>query len=240
MNKIISIASGKGGVGKSTVTAFLARELKENGKKVLCVDCDIALRSLDMLFLSDDKVLYDWSDLITGRCPAEKCIIKADVDFIAAPTKPGEKYDKKAFSNAIKSLLPLYDFILLDCPAGIEQGFELAAGACESGIIVATPDPVSLRSANRCVIELMKAGVNDNHLIINMFNKKSVQASKALNIDSCIDLAGAPLTGLIPFDESVTSFVQTHKLPGEFSPFTRAIMRIAKRLLGEKSELRFE
>lgn len=237
MAKIYIVASGKGGVGKSTLTAGLARMLSELNKKVLAIDCDIGLRSLDILLGYDDKVVFDWGDVITGRCQKEDAVIKGDVDFIAAPRSYDEAYTGEALKEFIDSIKIGYDYIFLDAPAGIGTGFNIAAASAEYGIAVTTPDNVCVRSCGRACEELNKHNIDDIRLVINMFEAKPVVKKKLLNIDECIDETGVQLLGVIPLDRILAFASVTGVAPGEFSASEQAFYRLAKRITGERVPL---
>lgn len=237
MAEIIVVASGKGGSGKSSFTAGLGRALAFAGKKVLAIDFDIGLRSLDLLFGVSDKVVYDWGDLVTERCTSEQAIIGCEVDLLAAPRNFSEDFTAEKVAKMVKSFKKSYDFILLDSPAGIDRGFQLAASGAEKAVIVSTPDSVCVRSCGRAFSELEKNGVTDCRLIINMFEVKPVCKHKLLNIDQCIDETGIQLLGIVPRDANVGFCSVTGVAPGEFSPSTLAFSRIAKRICGKRVPL---
>ena len=233
MAEIILVSSGKGGSGKSSFTAGVSRALAADGKKVLAVDCDIGLRSLDLLFGVSDKVVFDWGDVLLGRCSAEQAVVKGNVDLLAAPSRFNDGLTPAAIKKLIKSLKPEYDYILIDSPAGIDRGFELAAASAERAVVVSTPDSICVRSCSRAFDELHRLGVNDVRLIINMFEVKPVCKHKLLNIDQCIDETGVQLLGIVPRDPNLGYCSVTGMGPGEFSPSTLAFSRIAKRITGK-------
>lgn len=233
MAEIILVSSGKGGSGKSSFTAGVSRALAADGKKVLAVDCDIGLRSLDLLFGVSDKVVFDWGDVLLSRCSAEQAVVKGNVDLLAAPSRFNDGLTPEAIKKLIKSLKPEYDYILIDSPAGIDRGFELAAASAERAVVVSTPDSICVRSCSRAFDELHRLGVNDVRLIINMFEVKPVCKHKLLNIDQCIDETGVQLLGIVPRDPNLGYCSVTGMVPGEFSPSTLAFSRIAKRITGK-------
>ena len=237
MAEIIVVASGKGGSGKSSFTAGISRALANAGKKVLAIDFDIGLRSLDLLFGVSDKVVFDWGDLLQGRCSAEQAVIGCEIDLLAAPRNFSNEFTAEKVSEMIKSFKSRYDYIFLDSPAGIDRGFQLAVSGAKKAVIVSTPDSVCVRSCNRAFTELMKSGISDCRLVINMFEVKPVCKKKLLNIDQCIDETGIQLLGIIPRDANVGFCSVTGTAPGEFSPSTLAFSRIAKRLCGQRVPL---
>lgn len=237
MAEIILVSSGKGGSGKSSFTAGVSRALAACGKKVLAVDFDIGLRSLDLLLGVSDKVVFDWGDLLLERCSAEKATVSGKVDLLAAPLRFNSAFTAEAVAEMMKSLKPHYDYIMIDSPAGIDRGFELAAAGAERAVVVSTPDSVCVRSCGRAFDELDKMGISDIKLIINMFEVKPVCRHKLLNIDQCIDETGVQLLGIVPRDPNLGYCSVTGVTPGEFSPSTLAFSRIAKRITGKRVPL---
>lgn len=237
MADIYLVASGKGGVGKSTFVSGVSRGLAEIGKKVLAIDCDIGLRSLDLLFGYSDKVLFDWGDAILGRCSIEDAVIRDDVDYIAAPRNYDAEFTGEKLCELVKSLTWNYDYIFLDSPAGLGSGFNIAAACADKAIVVTTPDSICVRSCGRTAEELTRKGFEDIRLIINMFEKKPVVKGKLLNIDECIDETCVQLLGVIPMDRTLAFASVTGEAPGEFSASEQAFYRIARRVSGERIPL---
>ena len=237
MAEIYAVASGKGGVGKSTFVTGISRELALLGKKALAVDCDIALRSLDILFGKAEEVVYDWGDCVLGLCDPDQLVIKGEADFIAAPRNPDPAFTYENLKKIIDSLAPLYDYVFLDAPAGIGSGFVNAVKCAEKAVVLATPDPVCVRSCGVAAAEAEKLGAKDVKLIINMFEVKPTVKKKLLNLDECIDGALVPLLGVIPLDRALTFISVTGEEADEFMPSTQAFNRIARRLTGERVPL---
>ena len=237
MAQIIVVASGKGGSGKSSFVTGVSRALTEQGKKVLAIDCDIGLRSLDILFGVSDRVVFDWGDLLLERCTKEQAVIKSDCDLLASPRNFCPEMTEAAVSKLFKSFSEDYDYILLDSPAGIDRGFRLAASGADRAIVISTPDSVCVRNCSRAFDELRKFGIDDVRLVINMFEVKPVCKHKLLNIDQCIDETGVQLLGIVPRDMNIGFSSVTGTAPGEFSPSTLAFSRIAKRIDGKRIPL---
>lgn len=237
MAEIIVVASGKGGSGKSSFVTGVSRALAAMGKKVLAIDCDIGLRSLDLLFGVTENVVFDWGDLILEQCNREQALIKGDIDLLAAPRSFYDDFTPETVSALFKSFSEDYDYILLDGPAGIDRGFQLAASAADRAIVLSTPDSVCVRSCSRAFDELRRLKIEDVRLVINMFEVKPVCKKKLLNIDQCIDETGVQLLGIVPRDINVGYCSVTGTIPGEFSPSTLAYKRIAKRLTGQRVPL---
>ncbi len=237
MAEIIVVASGKGGSGKSSFVTGVSRALAAMGKKVLAIDCDIGLRSLDLLFGVTENVVFDWGDLILEQCSREQALIKGDIDLLAAPRSFYNDFTPEAVSALFRSFSDDYDYILLDGPAGIDRGFQLAASAADRAVVVSTPDSVCVRSCSRAFDELRRLNVEDVRLVINMFEVKPVCKKKLLNIDQCIDETGVQLLGIVPRDINVGYCSVTGTIPGDFSPSTLAYKRIAKRITGQRVPL---
>lgn len=237
MAEIIVVASGKGGSGKSSFVTGVSRILAEQGKKVLAIDCDIGLRSLDLLFGVTESVVFDWGDLLLDRCTREQALIKGDIDLLAAPRNFYDEFTTDAVAKLFKSFSEDYDYIFLDSPAGIDRGFQLAAAAADKAIVISTPDSVCVRSCSRAFDELRRLKIENVRLVINMFEVKPVCKKKLLNIDQCIDETGVQLLGIVPRDINVGYCSVTGTIPGDFSPSTLAYKRIAKRITGQRVPL---
>lgn len=207
MAHILTVLSGKGGVGKSTLCVNIAMSLSQNGKRVLLIDGDISLRSLDMLLGLDEMVLYDWSDVLEGRCDADKARLFFDdnLQLLPAPSEHPENLNTETFKALLSQYSENYDYIIIDSPAGIGELPLIYAECADNCIIVATPDNVSARSACVAGTELVKAGINDNRLflIINRFDSFAVRTSKYLNIDEIINITYLQLLGVIPEDKRI-------------------------------------
>ena len=237
MAEIIVVASGKGGSGKSSFTAGVGRALANLGKKVLAIDCDIGLRSLDLLFGVSEKVVFDWGDLVCDRCTFEQALISSEIDLLAAPRNFSDDLSPEATSEVFRSFSEDYDYIILDSPAGIDRGFRLAASGADRAVVITTPDNICVRSCARAFDELRRLGIEDARLVINMFEVKPVCKKKLLNIDQCIDETGVQLLGIVPRDINVGYCSVTGETPGEFSPSSLAYKRIAKRITGQQIPL---
>ena len=237
MAEIIVIASGKGGSGKSSFTAGVGRALAKLDKKVLAIDCDIGLRSLDLLFGVSENVVFDWGDRLCDRCTVEQAIIKAEIDLLAAPRNFSSEFTPESTAALFRSFAKDYDYILLDSPAGIDRGFQISASGADRAVVVTTPDNICVRSCARAFDELRRLGIEDARLVINMFEVKPVCKKKLLNIDQCIDETGVQLLGVVPRDFNIGYCSVTGNTPGEFSPSTLAYKRIAKRITGQRIPL---
>lgn len=238
MAKKIAIASGKGGVGKSSLTVGIGKALAARGKKVLLIDCD-CLKSIDLLTGITEFLLYNWGDVIKERCESENALYSAgDVSIITCP----DSYDDIT-EEQMKSLVRKYeddfDYILLDSPAGIDKGLSLSCSVADRGLVVSTPDLVCVRSACIAAREMAKHGVTDTRLIINRVKKRDVTKGRLLNVDSVIDSTEIQLIGVVPEDAKIRlgSMGQGIFKKGQVS--YKAFCNIASRLDGESVPLKF-
>ncbi len=239
MAKKIVIASGKGGVGKSTVTAGLSRALENEGKKVLAMDFDIGLRSLDLLFGVREQVVNNWGDVLSGNCDKEHAIVHiGNIDFISAPLYFDESFTEEKVKEMINAYEENYDVIFIDAPAGIAKGFALACAGADCAIVVSTPDDVCVRSVEITAHKISSFGINDIRLVINRFIKKLSAKRRFLKVDEVIDMTTVQLIGVIPYDAKIGfSSMQTSSFNFKASS-QKSFSRIAKRILGENVPLK--
>ncbi len=231
-------ASGKGGVGKSSVTAGLASALAERGKRVLTVDSDIGLRSLDLILGVNEKMIFNWGDVILGYCESEDATVTTGtVDLLGAPLEFDKEFTTENLKKVLDKVEDKYDFILIDCPAGIGEGFRLASSVADNAIIIVTPDEVSVRSGEIAANSLYSQGIEDVKVIINRFKEKSTIKGRLLNIDDVIDSAKLQLQGIVPEDPDITYSAIKGKPVEKGSPSYSAFKRIASRMCGEKTPL---
>lgn len=238
MARNIVIASGKGGVGKSSMTKGICLSLANLGYRVLAIDCDIGLRCLDILFDSGSQCVFDWGDVVREVCGPFKAVTSAHgVDILAAPASVLPEFTPFAVRNMIKKFDGDYDYIIIDAPAGIGTAFMLASSMADEGIIVSTPDPVCVRAAEKAGEELKKYGVGDIRLIINKFNKGAVENKFLLNIDDTVDSTGVRLIGIVPEDMEIPFNYTSGRNLSKKSSAAKAFLRIAKRISGENLPL---
>lgn len=231
------ITSGKGGVGKSTVTVGLGRALARRGRRVLLVDCDAGLRSLDRMTGVEERLVYDCADVVRGRCaPAEAIYPCGDSLFLLpAPSSGEDLVPPEVMAKLVPLLSRYYDHVLLDSPAGVGRGFRAAVCAADRAVLVCIPDPVSVRSAGTAANLLRKtAGDIPARLLINRLNSAFFRESAFFaDLDQVIDETGVRLLGLVPEDLQMAGAFQKGGQPPEKNPAALALSRTAARLEGE-------
>ncbi len=208
MGEAIVITSGKGGVGKTTTTANLGTGLAHNKHKICLVDADIGLRNLDVVLGLENRIVYDLVDVVEGRCRLRQALIKDkryDSLFLlpAAQTKEKDAVSPEQMAELMGTLKSEFDFIIVDCPAGIEQGFKNAISGADRAVIVTTPEVSAVRDADRIIGLLEAAEVYDPQLIINRLRPDMVRRGDMMDIQDIIDILAIPLVGVVPDDESI-------------------------------------
>lgn len=241
MSSVIVITSGKGGTGKSSLTAGLGTALALQGHQVLCIDGDVGLRNLDITLGMTDAALMDFSDVISGRCPLDRAVAPhpsvSGVYLLTAPiTLPGDFPGETDFRDLLEQARQVYDYILIDSPAGLGVGFRLAVCGADRAIVVAMNEPASLRDAQRVVVQL--ADLATVHLVVNRVRPRLLRRQKA-TIDDAMDAAGLPLLGLVPEDAKVVLAAANGQPLVKFAHrgAVKAYENIARRLTGEQVPL---
>ncbi len=241
MAKIFTVTSGKGGVGKSTFCVNMALALSEYGKKVLLIDGDIALRSLDLLLNLDENLVYDWSDILCNRCSKASAILSYNnkIHLLPAPLETPDDLNENSFKALVNTFSYDYDFIFIDSPAGIGDLQLTYAKASHQCILIATPDRVSARSAYIAGNHLVKSGIKDENLrlIINRFDDKAIKRGRFLNIDEIIDITYIRLLGIIPEESQLMYSSVSGKKLSVRSEAKFAFKNIAGRILGKEIPL---
>lgn len=232
------ITSGKGGVGKSTLAVGLGRALAQRGRRVLLVDCDAGLRSLDRMTGVEENLVFDIADVVFARCaPAEAiypCGETQGLFLLPAPSL-GEDMIRPGVMRKLVPLLKRYfDHVLLDSSAGVGSGFRSAAAGADRALVVCSPDPVCVRSAATARELLARLQVPEARLAINRFNGRLFRQTGAYgDLDGVIDGAGIRLMGVVPEDFSLAAAFLQGKGAPEDSPGMKALCRVAGRLEGE-------
>lgn len=241
MGKITVVTSGKGGAGKSTISAGLGCALASLGKKVLLVDGDTGLRSLDLILGIGDRAVYDLSDVFAGRCEPIRAIYPSPlcerVSVIPAPVSLEQLCSPTDLRRLCRGFIQHYDEVILDCPAGIGAGFETAAYAADRALVVTTPDLVCARDAG-IVADLLLRQQIPARLIINRLRVTPILRGKTPDVDDVMDMAGLQLIGILPEDEKVaTASANGRPLPSGCDA-AEALQNIARRLCGEDVPLK--
>lgn len=208
MAKVICVLSGKGGVGKSTFTAYVGKALSEN-KKVLIIDGDVALRSLDIILGLESMALFDWSDVIFDRCAKEKACLFAseNLHLLVSPPSVPQDFSNKDFEKLICSYKELYDYIIIDSPAGINCLIDIYTDVSDENIIIATPDDISIRAAYTAGDVLFGKGIPDSkmRLVINKADIRLMKKGLQRNLDDAVDKTYLRLLGVIPNDKTLSA-----------------------------------
>lgn len=239
---IFVIASGKGGVGKSTFCALTGRCLAARSKKTLLIDGDAGINSLQIMLGVSEHAANNWRDAALEECEPEDAILPVAENLFLFPAPPycGDEVGPDEMRKLTNSLREQYDFILIDAPAGLGNGFALAAAGADKALVVATPDAVCVKGAYAAAERLQQLGLTDTRLIINRFSLPAVNSRKLFNIDSVIDKTAIQLLGVIPEDAQIIYSSVTDKMPGARSVSTKAAARIAARMDGKNVPLRLK
>lgn len=244
MGEVIVITSGKGGVGKTTTTANLGSALAIQGKKVVLIDTDIGLRNLDVVMGLENRIVYDIVDVVEEKCKLRQALIK-DKRFTelfllpAAQTRDKSAVNEEQMKELTSKLKEEFDYILVDCPAGIEQGFKNAIAGADRAIVVTTAEISAIRDADRIIGLLEAAEIKNPELVVNRLKPNMVRKGEMMDVDDIIDLLSIDLIGVVPDDEYIIT--QTNKgepvVQNRKAPSGKAYMEIARRVLGENIEV---
>jgi septum site-determining protein MinD len=244
MGEVIVITSGKGGVGKTTTTANLGTGLANLGYKVVLVDTDIGLRNLDVVMGLENRIVYDIVDVIDGGCKVKQALIRdkryGSLYLLpAAQTKDKNSINSEQMRKLCIDLKKDFDYIIIDCPAGIEQGFKNAIAGADRSIIVATPEVSSVRDADRIIGLLEAAEMDSPKLIINRLRPDMVKRGDMMDIDDMIEILSVDLLGVVPEDEAIV--ISTNRgepaVTDQGSKAGEAYRNIARRITGESVPL---
>lgn len=244
MSRIIVVTSGKGGVGKTTTTANLSMTLARRGRKVAVVDADFGLRNLDLLLGLENRVVYTAVDVLSGQCRLEQALVKDKrqpnlVLLPAAQNRTKDAVNPDQMKQLVMALAQTYQYVFVDCPAGIEMGFQNAIAAAKEAVIVTTPEIAAVRDADRVVGLLEANNIKKIQLVVNRIRPAMVQANDMMSVEDVQEILAIPLIGVVPDDERV--IVSTNKgeplvLSEIPSLAGSAFDNIARRLEGEKVE----
>lgn len=239
--KVVTVASGKGGVGKTTSVANIAVALAARGQRVTCIDGDIGLRNLDVVLGLENRIVYDLVDVIEGRCRLRQAMIRdkrlSELYLIpAAQTRDKTAVSPSDMVRLCDELRSEVDWILIDSPAGIERGFKNAVAAADRVLVMTNPEVSAVRDADRVIGLLEAEGKGPASLVINRLNPAMVRRGDMLSVEDVLDLLAIELIGIVPEDENV--IVASNKgqplALDDRSKAGQAFQHIARRLLGEK------
>ncbi|MEB3200614.1 MAG: septum site-determining protein MinD [Synechococcaceae cyanobacterium] len=243
--RIILICSGKGGVGKTTLTANLGIALARLGERTAVLDADFGLRNLDLLLGLENRIVYTAQEVLAETCRLEQAMVrhKQEPNLSLLPAgnpRMLEWLTPDDMKSIVARLAEVSDYVLIDCPAGIEDGFKNAAAAAEEAIVITTPEVSAVRDADRVIGLLNTMGVKPVQLVLNRVRPRMMANQEMLAVDDVTDILALPLLGLVLEDEQV--IVSTNRgepltLNGSHSEAGRAYLNIARRLRGEEVPL---
>ena len=240
MGEVIVVTSGKGGVGKTTTTANIGTGLALEGKSVVLLDADIGLRNLDVVMGLENRIVYDLVDVVEGICRLKQGLIK-DKRYPnlflmpAAQTKDKSAVTPEQMMKLTKELAEEFDFVIVDSPAGIEQGFKNAIAGASRSIVVTTPEVSAVRDADRIIGLLEANDLKNPQLLVNRLKVDMVRRGDMMNIDDIVDILSIDLLGVVPDDEHIV--ISTNRgepaISEDKSMAGQAYRNIVKRILGE-------
>lgn len=238
MGELIAVLSGKGGTGKTSVCAGIATALAELGERVLCIDCDVGLRNLDISLGLADSGALSFVDICSGGYNLTQVAAHPDYPslyFLTAPIACSiDSIDQTAFAAMLQSVREQFSYVFLDAPAGIDAGFRMAARQADRIILVTGADPAAVRDASRTGDLLQSMGKDNIRLVVNRVNKRMI-ANMEITMDDVMDDTGLPLLGLVPDDPNVTLSAALNQplLQASRSSAAKACRSIAKRIQGQ-------
>lgn len=240
--RVIVITSGKGGVGKTTTSANIGTALAKAGQKVVLIDTDIGLRNLDLLLGLENRIVYTIVDVVEERCKLKQALVKDKKNpnlclLAAAQTRDKSAVNQDQLKEICEELKKDNDFILVDCPAGIEQGFQNAIAGATEAIVVTTPEMSAVRDADR-IIGLLEAKeeIESYKLLLNRVRPNLVKSNDMMSVDDVVDILSCSLIGIIPEDTGViTSTNKGEPIVNDDNSLAgQAYLNVAKRIMGEE------
>ncbi|HWR41195.1 MAG TPA: septum site-determining protein MinD [Patescibacteria group bacterium] len=241
VGEVIVVTSGKGGVGKTTTTANLGTGFALMGKRVVLVDADIGLRNLDVVMGLENRIVYDLVDVTDGNCRLKQALIRDkryETLYLlpAAQTRDKTAVNPEQMEKLCKDLAQEFDYVLIDCPAGIEQGFKNAIAGADRAVIVTTPEVSAVRDADRIIGLLESEGKHNPRLIVNRIRPLMVKKGDMMNIEDIQEILAVELIGIIPEDEYIV--ISTNRgepaVVNPTSAASQAYKNIVRRLMGEE------
>ncbi|MBQ2936904.1 MAG: septum site-determining protein MinD [Lachnospiraceae bacterium] len=240
MSEVIVVTSGKGGVGKTTTSANVGTGLAALGKKVVLIDADIGLRNLDVVMGLENRIVYNLVDVIENKCRIKQALIKDKRHpslFLmpSAQTKDKTSVTPEEMVKIVNQLRETFDYVIIDCPAGIEQGFKNAIAGADRALVVTTPEVSAIRDADR-IIGLLEANeFKKIDLIINRLRPEMVKRGEMMSSSDVVDILSIPLIGIVPDDENVVIATnQGEPLVGNHTMAGKAYQNICYRVSGKE------
>ena len=239
MGEVIVVTSGKGGVGKTTSTANIGTGLAMLDKKVVLIDTDIGLRNLDVVMGLENRIVYNLVDVVENNCRIKQALIKdkryPNLYLLpSAQTKDKNAVTPEQMKKLADELRGEFDYILMDCPAGIEQGFKNAIAGADRALVVTTPEVSAVRDADRIIGLLEANDIRKTHLIVNRIRTEMVKEGNMMSSDDVVEILAIDLIGVVPDDEHIViSTNNGEPLVGSDCKAGKAYMNICKRVLGE-------
>lgn len=243
MSKVYVVTSGKGGVGKTTLTANISTALASMGRRVLAIDADIGLRNLDMILGLENRIVYDVLDVLEGRVEFHKALVrdKRGLSLWLLPANQTKNKDAVDIDRWIELVNRIkesgeFDYIFIDSPAGIEQGFQIAASPADVALVVVNPEVSSIRDADRIIGLLENMGKKEYYLVINRIKWENVKKGEMLSVEDIVDILKAKPIGIVPEEPKLVDFTNRGEpivLAGEYNA-SKAIRDIARRIEGEE------
>ena len=240
INHVIAVVSGKGGVGKTTTVANIGTGLAAMGKRVAVVDTDIGLRNLDVVMGLENRIVYNLVDVINGSCRLKQALIRdrrhSELYLLpSAQTKDKTAVSPEQMIKLTDDLREEFDYVLLDCPAGIEQGFKNAVAGADRALVVTTPEVSAIRDADRIIGLLESGGLRDIRLIINRLRPEMIARGDMMSVEDVLEILAVDLIGAILDDEQIViSTNQGEPLSGKNSQAEEEYRNICRRLMGEE------
>ena len=240
--RVIVITSGKGGVGKTTTSANIGTALAKAGQKVVLIDTDIGLRNLDLLLGLENRIVYTIVDVVEERCKLKQALVKDKKNpnlclLAAAQTRDKSALSTEQLKNICFELKEEFDFVLVDCPAGIEQGFQNAIAGATEAVVVTTPEMSAVRDADR-IIGLLEAKeeITSYKLLLNRVRPNMIESNDMMSVDDVVEILSCPLIGIIPEDTGIITSTNKGEpiVNNENSLAGKAYQNVARRIMGEE------
>ena len=240
MSEVIVVTSGKGGVGKTTTTANLGTGLAQLDKKVVMIDTDIGLRNLDVVMGLENRIVYNLVDVVEGNCRIKQALIKdkryPNLYLLpSAQTRDKSSVSPEQMKKLTDDLREEFDYIILDCPAGIVQGFQNAISGADRALIVTTPEVSAIRDADRIIGLLEANDIKKIDLIVNRIRMDMVKRGDMMSVDDVVEILAIDLIGVVPYDESIVIATnEGNPVVGSEEESGKAYTNICRRIMGEE------